>query len=378
MARSVYHFTDSQELGGAEHALLLLIENSDRRLWRSTLLYNPSAAVAPLVESARQLGAEVLPIPAMPLGLGGASRVAGLARVLRRARPSVFHAHLSWPLAAKYPLLAAVLARVPAVVATVQLYPEFRIDRSNYLQERALAIGVDRYIAVSRDIARLLTERLAWPRHKIDVIHNGVPVDRFQRPPDPELRDRLTGGADRPIILTAARLAPQKGLDVLLRAAVHVPGGQFVFAGEGPERPRLEAQAEKLGLDDRVLFLGRRSDVPELLAASDVFVLPSLFEGSSLAVLEAMAAGKPVVSSAIGGTDELVVDGESGLLVPPGDVGALALALNKVLSEAELRARLGARARDRVQTCFSASTAAARTTRVYEDLLDREGRHGGG
>ncbi len=376
MARSVYHFTDSQELGGAEHALLLLIENSDRRLWRSTLLYNPSAAVAPLAESARQLGAEVLPIPAMPLGLGGASRVAGLARVLRRARPSVFHAHLSWPLAAKYPLLAAVLARVPAVVATVQLYPEFRIDRSNYLQERALAIGVDRYIAVSRDIARLLTERLAWPRHKIDVIHNGVPVDRFQRPPDPELRDRLTGGADRPIILTAARLAPQKGLDVLLRAAVHVPGGQFVFAGEGPERPRLEAQAEKLGLDDRVLFLGRRSDVPELLAASDVFVLPSLFEGSSLAVLEAMAAGKPVVSSAIGGTDELVVDGESGLLVPPGDVGALALALNTLLSEAELRARLGARARDRVQTCFSASTAAARTTRVYEDLLDREGRRG--
>ena len=375
MARSVYHFTDSRELGGAEQALLLLIEWSDSRLWRPTLLYNPSAAVEPLAESAKELGAEVLPVQPMPPGLVGASRVIEFARLLRRARPAVFHAHLSWPLAAKYPLLAAVLARVPAVVATVQVYPEFRIDRSTYLQERVLAFGVDRYIAVSENIASLLGEKLGWPRHKIEVIYNGVPVDRFRLPPDPELRRELTGGSGRRILLTAARLAPQKGLDVLLRAAVHVPDGQFVLAGEGPERPRLEAEAEKLGILDRVLFLGLRDDVPELLAASDVFVLPSLYEGSSLAVLEAMAAGKPVVSSAIGGTDELIVDGESGLLVPPGDAAALALALNKVLSQGELRAELGAKARERARSSFSASTAAAHITRVYEDLLDRKGRH---
>jgi glycosyltransferase involved in cell wall biosynthesis len=118
--------------------------------------------------------------------------------------------------------------------------------------------------------------------------------------------------------------------------------------------------------------------VPELLAASDVFVLPSLFEGSSLAVLEAMAAGKPVVTSAIGGTNELIVDGESGLLVPPGDAAALALALNRVLAQPELRAELGGKARDRARSSFSAATSAAHVTRVYEDLLDRKGRHGSG
>jgi glycosyltransferase involved in cell wall biosynthesis len=378
MARSVYHFTDSRELGGAEQALLLLIEWSDGRLWRPSLLYNPSAAVEPLAESARELGAEVLPVRPMPPGLVGARRVLELARLLRKAKPDVFHAHLSWPLAAKYPLLAAVLARVPAVVATVQVYPEFRIERSTYLQHRALALGVDRYIAVSENIAGLLGGKLGWPRHKIEVIYNGVSVDRFERPPDPELRRALSGGSDRRIFLTAARLAPQKGLDVLLRAAVHVPDAQFVVAGDGPERPRLEAEAEQLGILDRFRFLGLRDDVPELLAASDVFVLPSLFEGSSLAVLEAMAAGKPVVTSAIGGTDELVDDGESGLLVPPGDAGALALALNRVLAQPELRAKLGATARDRARDSFSAAASAAEVTRVYDDLLDRKGQHGRG
>jgi glycosyltransferase involved in cell wall biosynthesis len=378
MARSVYHFTDSRELGGAEQALLLLIEWSDSRLWRPSLLYNPSAAVEPLAASARELGAEVLPVRPMPPGLTGARRVIELARLLRRTRPAVFHAHLSWPLAAKYPLAAAVLARVPAVVATVQVYPEFRIDRSTYLQERALALGVDRYIAVSENIAGLLGGELGWPRRKIEVIYNGVPVERYQRPRDPELRRELTGGSDRQVVLTAARLTPQKGLDVLLRAALHVPEGQFVLAGDGPERPRLEAEAEQLGILDRVRFLGLRDDVPELLAASDVFVLPSLFEGSSLAVLEAMAAGKPVVTSAIGGTNELIVDGESGLLVPPGDAAALALALNRVLAQPELRAELGGKARDRARSSFSAATSAAHVTRVYEDLLDRRGRHGSG
>ena len=151
-----------------------------------------------------------------------------------------------------------------------------------------------------------------------------------------------------------------------------MPEARFVLAGEGPERARLEADAETLGIRDRVVFLGRRDDVPELLGASDAFVLPSLYEGTSLSVLEAMAAGCPVVASAIPGTDELVVDGESGLLVPPGDVDALAVALRRMLAEPLLRERLGSAARQRAQQCFSASAAACRVTRLYEDLLDRD------
>ena len=336
VGRSVYFFTDSQEFGGAEHALLILIENLDRDAWRPTLLYNATTAVEPLVERARKLDVQVRPVPSMPLGLEGARRVPALARELRLARPSVFHAHLSWPLAAKYGLVSAVLARVPVVVATVQLFPEFRLDRSNAVQARLLARSVDRYIAVSHDIAKRLVQTFHLPTQKIEVIHNAVQSERFRHPVDPRLREQLTGGTELRVCFTAARLDAQKGLDVLLQAATQVSGARFVLAGEGPERSRLEQRVATLGLGDRVQFLGHRNDIPELFAACDVFVLPSLYEGSSLAVLEAMAAGRPIVTSAIGGTDELIVHDASGLLVPPGDADALALALQRVLADAAL------------------------------------------
>jgi glycosyltransferase involved in cell wall biosynthesis len=376
MARSVYYFTDSKEFGGAEHALLTLIENLDRAAWHPTLLYNPSPAVAPFVARAAELGVELRAKSPLPLGVSGARGVPALVRELCAGKPVVFHAHLSWPLAAKYPLFAAVLAQVPAVVATVHLYPEFRIDRSNYLQERLLASRVGRYIAVSEDIAKRLTGRLGWPRGKIEVIRNGVSLERLQRPVDPKLRGRLLGEIERPVVLTVARLDPQKGLDVLLAAAAKVANACFVLAGQGPEQSRLEARASELGVADRVLFLGQRSDVPDLLAASDVFVLPSLYEGSSLAVLEAMAAGKAIVSTAIGGTDELVVDGASGMLVPPGDSGALAAAIREVLEDKNLRDRLARAARERATAHFSAAAATARVTGVYEALLARPGSGG--
>ncbi len=368
-ATSVYYFTDSREVGGAEEALLTLIENLDRRNWRPTLLYNPSPAVAQLPERARGLGVQVRPVPSMPLGLKGARRVTRFARELRRARPGVFHAHLSWPLAAKYALFGAVAAQVPAIVATVHLFPEFRVDRSNYLQERLLAHRIGRYIAVSNDIASRLTGTLRWPANKVVVIRNGIPLDRFPSPVDADLRARLTGPKDRPVVLTVARLDEQKGHEVLIEAAARLPEACFVLAGEGPRRPQLEKQTNELGLGDRVVFLGWRSDVPQLLAACDAFVLPSLYEGTSLALLEAMAAGKAIVGSAVGGTDEVVVDGESGLLVPPGDAAALAAALQQVLAEAQLRERLGDAARSRAESHFSASVAAQRVTGVYEDLL---------
>jgi glycosyltransferase involved in cell wall biosynthesis len=376
VARSVYYFTDSRELGGAEEALLFLIEGLDRRSWQPTLLYHDLPAVAPLAQRARELGADARAIPEMPLGLVGARRVPGLVRELRRTSPSVFHAHLSWPLAAKYGLVAAVLARVPAVVATVHLFPQFRLDRSNYVQERLLAREVDRYIAVSKAIARQLEDTFHWPPEKIEVVHNAIRSDRFRVAADPGFRQQLAGGVNRPIVLTVARLHAQKGLDVLLQAASHVPDAQFVVAGDGPLRGRLRSQADELGLEDRLAFLGQREDIPRLLAASDVFVLPSLYEGTSLAVLEAMAAGRPVVSSRIGGTDELVVDGESGVLVPAGDADALAAAIRRLLADPALRARIGTAARQRAESLFCAAPTVARVTGVYEEVLARKAGHG--
>ena len=368
MARSIFYYTDSRELGGAELSLLMLIEGLDRAAWEPTLLLDDDPGSAPLAERARALGIGIRRLPPMPLGLGGGVRAAKLARWLRAERPAVFHATLSWPLAAKWALAAAVAARV-RTVATVQLIPEFELERASAWQLRALAAAVDRYVAVSRDVADELVARFRYPRKKVEVVYNAVRLERFEDAPPPGLREQLDLGRGLPVVLTCARLDEQKGHDVLLRAAAQLPEVAFALAGEGPERVRLEALAGELGIANRVLFLGYRTDIPQLLAACDVFALPSLYEGSSLAVLEAMAARRPVVSSAIGGTDELIEDGESGILVAPGEVEPLTAALRQLLADGEQRERLGRRARERVEADFTPAAMRGRIVAIYEELL---------
>jgi glycosyltransferase involved in cell wall biosynthesis len=370
VARSIFFYTDSRELGGAENALLMLLENLASERWRPTLLLNDAASADRLAALGAGLGVPVARVPEMPLGLGGARRAPALARLLRRESPDLFHAHLSAPLSTKWGLSAAVLARVPTV-ATVQLVPAFEPDRAARLQLRALASGVDRYIAVSEDIARELRSRFHWPARKIEVVRNAVAVERFERPRSDALRAELSGGRELPIVLTCARLGDQKGHPVLFRAAAETPGAIFALAGDGPLRGELEGEAARLGLADRVVFLGRRTDVPDLLAACDVFALPSLYEGTSLAVLEAMAAGRAVVSSSIGGTDELIEDGVSGLLVAPGDAAALGGAIRRLLDDPELRHSVAARARERARTEFTPQEMAARVEGVYTEVLGR-------
>lgn len=369
MARSIYFYTDSRVLGGAENAMFMLLGSLDRDEWRPTLLLDDVPGAELLAERAAALEVPVRLVGPLPLGLGGARQVPALARLLRRERPNVFHAHMSSPVACKWGLAAAVLARVPAVLGTVQVGGYEPPDRSASWQLRALARGVDRYLAVSRDIARELVERLGWPEEKIEVVYNAVDVGRVEVSAPPGLREQLGGSDTRPLVLTPARLDAQKGHDVLFEAIARVPDAVFVLAGEGPERERLEALAARLGIAERVCFLGRREDVPQLLAACDVFALPSLYEGSSLAVLEAMAAGTPIVSSAIGGTDELIEDGRSGLLVPPGDAEALAEALRRVLGDPELREGLAAKARERVEAGLTKEQMAQRVSGVYRELL---------
>jgi glycosyltransferase involved in cell wall biosynthesis len=369
VAHSIFFYTDSRVLGGAENAMFMLLASLDRAEWEPTLLLEDAPEVEPLARRAAELEVPVRRIPAMPLGPSGARRVPGLARLLRRERPAVFHAHMSSPVACKWGLTAAVLARVPAVLGTVQVGAYEPPNHSAYRQLRALARGVDRYLAVSGEIAAELVERLGWPEKKVEVVYNAVDVERAAVPAPPGLRAQLGGSETRPLVLTPARLDAQKGHGVLLEAIVEVPEALFVLAGNGPERGALEARAAELGVAERVCFLGRREDVPQLLAACDVFALPSLYEGSSLAVLEAMAAGTPIVSSAIGGTEELIEDGRSGLLVAPGDAPALAAALRRMLADSELREGMAARARERVEAGLRREQNAERVAAVYRELL---------
>ncbi len=378
MARTVAYFTDSAGFGGAEQSLLNLLGGLDRRRWRPVLFHHSEPRIEPLVREARRLDVATSCVPAMPEGRRGALRVPSFVRRLRALRPAVFHAHLTWPLACKYGLFAAALARIPAIVATVHLFVDLPYPRSVRLKQRVFAAGIHRHVAVSQAVATRLGQTFAIPARKIGVVPNGIPLTPYDREICPDLRAALNGGMRRPIVLSVARLDRQKGQRYLLQAAVCVPEASFVLVGDGPDRAALEAEAHDLKLDGRIVFLGQRGDVPDLLAACDAFVLPSLWEGLPLSVLEAMAAARPVIATDVGGTREAIVHGETGLLVPPADPIALAHAIRAVLFDSQLADRLAVAGRSRVHAEFAVDTMVRRVTDIYAELLGGRQTSNGG
>ncbi len=368
--RIVVQYVDSDTFGGSEQSALQLLAGLDRSRWRPILLYHPEPRLARLVEGARAAGVPVHAVPRVTdrTVLG---RLPDLVRAIGVAAPSVFHAHLNWPLACKFGLLAAAIRRVPAIVATVHLFVDGLMNRNVRLQLRVVGAGVHRYLAVSRHVRDRLAARAGLPERKLRVVPNGIDPAPFAGPADPGLRARLGGSPGRPMVFTAARLTAQKAIDVLIAAAALVPDALFVIAGEGPDRAALEARADALGVASRVRLLGARDDIAQLLAAADLFVLPSLFEGLPIAVLEAMAAGKPVVATRVGGTDEVVVDGETGILVPPGNPGRLAAAIRAFIDDPDRARRAGQAGRERFHARFTARAMCASVTQVYEELLQR-------
>jgi glycosyltransferase involved in cell wall biosynthesis len=377
MIRKVAYFLDSAEFGGTEQALLHILAGLDRNLWQPVLFHHPEPGLMPLLEKAKNLDVRLHEIPRVQSRRSLAVWLPRFVRELRAERPAVFHAQLNGQLACRDGLIAAFLARVPAVIATVQLFVEVPLGCFIRLQQRLLSPAVNRYIAVSHDVAARLHQILHIPDRKIDIVHNAIPLGPLNRPINGTLRAALTGPIERPIVLTSARLTLQKGHSYLLQAAALIPEALFVFAGDGPERVNLEAQAAEHGLSSRVRFLGYRQDIPDLLACCDLFVLPSLFEGLPLSILEAMAAGKPVIASAIGGNDEAIIDGETGLLVPQADPVALAQAIRTVLSDSALSRHLGEAGRTRVNREFSAETMVEHVVRIYNQQLNKHTGYAG-
>jgi glycosyltransferase involved in cell wall biosynthesis len=370
-ARRVVHYVDSTIFGGSEEAALHLMASLDRARWEPVLLHHPDAGVARLVDETQRLG-----IRAVSLPRSGRNRLAGVLRIrqaLRAEQPAVFHAHLSWPFACKDGVRAAWLAGVPAIVGTAQLYlaPE-------YGRRPPLTLGLyHRIIAVSEEVRRRYQAELGVPARTLIVVPNAIRVPAAVPLPDAALRAKLVDGRPNFVVLTPARLHPQKGHTYLLQAAALVPDATFVLAGDGPLRPALEAEARHLGIAGRCVFLGERRDVPALLAAADLFVLPSLFEGLPVSVLEAMAAERPVVGTAIGGTDEAVESEATGLLVPPRDPVALASAIRRLQADPALARRLAVAARARVAGEFTAEATARQVMRIYDELLaGTSGGHG--
>jgi glycosyltransferase involved in cell wall biosynthesis len=236
-------------------------------------------------------------------------------------------------------------------------------------------LGAD-FLAVS-DVVAATIGRTYRPRPgSIHEIPNGVDVARFRDVSDRAItRDRYAIPQDARVVITVAMLQTQKGHRDLIAAiaGIHprIPGLQLLLVGDGPLRAELEGDVQARGLGDIVRFVGLTRDVPDLLAASDIFVLPSLWEGLPMALLEAMAAGLPAVATAVSGTAQVLEDGVSGLLVPPDDAAGLATAIESLIRDPGLASRLALAGRSRVEARFSVDEQARRYADLYARLRRR-------
>jgi len=373
---SVLHFTNDLARGGVEEHILTLMRGLDRARFRLHWACPPEAA-----EKIRpDLPADVELIPLLLRKPGQLANAARLAGIVRARRVDVLHSHQFYASLFASPLGA--VCRVPLVVETPHVREQWRQGwlKSKFVVDRLAGRCVDCYIAVSHANAAYLVQTKGLPARKVVVIHNGSDLGRFDpaaRPPA-RLKTGLGFGEDDAVVLVVGRLEPQKGHRILLDAMplVHraCPRARLVCVGEGALRQELEARVAALGLDASVRFVGQQSKVAEWFALADVVVLPSLFEGLPLVAIEALAAGKAMVATAVDGTPEVIVDGRTGLTVPPRDAAALAAAISRLLRDPELRRALGTTGRAWVEEHFSQEQQIQRTQNLYLDALHRARR----
>lgn len=337
MPLRVVHVISSPEgLGGAEDLLASLIAEGVRR-GDQQLVLQPFAAHSGTTE----IAAAVAPVPARGFPVSSLRSVPALrrwlAREIRTFAPDVVHAHLFHAIlaVASLPRRAGVSNVLTHHHGGLLLQQERRLDAT---LDRLAGSRFDVAVAVSDAVQGLLLDTYRWPADRVQVIRNG-----WSGHPLPHVPDA------RPTLLTVGNLRREKGHDTLLTAfslvLEDVPDARLVLVGDGPQRDALHRRASELHVESSVEWAGFAPDVWPFLARAWLFALPSFEETGGIAALEAMAAGLPVVASRVGGLPEVVADGATGLLVPPGDPAALAAPLVRLLTDADLRASMGAAAR---------------------------------
>ena len=360
MKATVLFFSTSSGPGGAERLITKLAGALDRRSFRSVVcLFRPGW----LKDQCERHGIPTYVIPNK--GVLDFSWLICFFRLIEDEKVSIIHAHEFDAIV--HGTMAAFFARIP-VVAT--------IHGKNYFWEKAsrrMAYRfVSRYakmVAVSQDLKKFVIERVGIPSERIRVIYNGIDQHPLVNASDvKQCLNELELTDDQQVVGVVGSLYPVKGHRYLLEAVPSVveqcPQARFVIVGRGDQEKVLTEQVKRLGIGKYVRFLGLRQDIPRLLSIMDVFVLPSLSEGLSMATLEAMAAGKPVLATRVGGNPELVIEGETGLLVPSEDSHALGIGIVRILNDGELAGKLGKNAVHRVQDHFDIKIMAHN----YQDL----------
>jgi glycosyltransferase involved in cell wall biosynthesis len=365
----VLHLQKVAGISGSEAHLLSLLPRLKERGWdiRFLMLHEHESGAS---DFASELAARGIPLDSMPLA-ADVDPVAfvRLAAQLMRTRPTILHTHLVH--ADVYGQLTGALAGIPIRFSTKHGFNEFRENPGFALGDRAIASLAHAHIAISRGLARYLEDVEGFDGESFEIVHYGI---------EPNEAARTYEGSE-PRLLCVGRLIPIKGHIVLLRAFAearrHVPDVRLDIAGRGPLEPALRALAKELRVEDAVRFLGYVAPVQRAIEASAIVVVPSMGEGFGMVALEAMERARPVIAAEIGGLGELVEDGVTGRLVPPGEAEPLARAIVDLARDRARAARMGSAGRQRAVDRFLQERCTDRTELLYRAQLEnRVGRNG--
>jgi glycosyltransferase involved in cell wall biosynthesis len=363
--RPILHLQKVAGIAGSETHLLSLLPRLRERRWNVRMLmlhdHEPGAW-----EFARELRGRGVPTDAIRLRADvDPLAFLRLAAHFARTRPALLHTHLVH--GDVYGQLAGTLARVPVRFSTKHGFNEFREGRGFALADRAVASLAHAHIAVSRGLAGYLAETEGFAEDGFEIVHYGIAVD-----------GAVSAYEGPPRLVTVGRLIPIKGHIVLFRAFAaaleQVPELELRVAGRGPMERALRAFARELGLERRIHFLGHVVPIGHALEDATAVVVPSLGEGFGMVALEAMERARPVIAAAIGGLVDVVRDGETGLLVPPGEVEPLAEAMVELASDPARAARLGEAGRRRALAWFHEARSVDRLEILYRAFLEPGGQ----
>ena len=294
-----------------------------------------------------------------------------LLRFLRKMKPVIVHSHII-----RWAPPIARLAGVPVVIASSHCWvPSLPAWRITY--ERFCARFADRIVGVAEAVSKQQIEDFKIPEKKVVTVVNALEPEAFNCQKSSTKRLELGIPEGVPVIVNVGRLSPQKAQHVFIDAAYEIirtrPDCRFLILGEGPLRSSLESQIRQLGVEENVKLLGFRDDAREIVSAMDVFCLSSDYEGTPITALEAMACGKAVVITDVGGCREVISDHETGLIVKPGDPGAISSAILEIIKDNELSGRIGQAGLEKVRTVYSAERNLSRLVALYSDILKSKG-----
>ena len=381
----VLHVITRLERGGAPAVLLEVLQRCDNGQFE----HHIATGFAPepekdMIAFARDMGFQVFVIPALVRDIQPFLDFYALLKLyflILRGRYDIVHCHTSK--GGFIGRLAARLAKVRVIIYS----PHGDIFEGYFGKiKTCFFTGLERFSARFTDKIITLTKSGIEPyikagigqKSQFDHIYNGVDIESLRKRKVDRIQKRQEIGIENDcfLIVTAGRLVPVKGYTYLVaalaRVIAEIPNTRLIFLGDGELRGELSGQVKTLGLEKHVLFLGMRNDVPEIISCSDLFVLPSINEGFGVVLLEAMAMKCPVVATNVGGVPEVVLDGETGILVPPRDPVQLARGIIRLLKDRSLAFQLVECGYHRLDACFDIRETVSKTEHLYKELLERK------